>query len=217
MRKTTLAWGSFLVLALGGSAFAGTAQLLTNGGFESPAIAANSFIQQPTIPGWSGSEGVEIQSNEVLGPGNATPFGHQYAELNVESLSTLSQSVDTTTGQHYNLSFDFAARPGTGSNSVRVGFTGNDSQVFTLPASTTVSFHHYSLSLIGDGSHSVLSFAPLTPNILGAGDLLDNVSLTAAASPPTSVPLPAGAWSGFAMLGGLGAFFAVRHRRSVAR
>jgi len=72
--------GSLLIAANG---FAGVTELVTNGSFETPVVSG-PFQQFPSgIPGWTGSAGIEVQTNGSLGAGQASPFGNQYAELTV--------------------------------------------------------------------------------------------------------------------------------------
>jgi hypothetical protein len=173
-------------------ASAGVVDLITNGSFETPVV--NGFQQFPsTIPGWTGSAGIELQANGILGAGQVTPFGNQYVELAVESPSTYSQAVSTTAGQHYLLSFYLSARPTTGANTVQVGFTGNADQQFTVQDSGTINFHQFTKDFVASSSQSVLSFRPVNLASPGVGDLLDNVTLTPI-STPSAVPLPGALW-----------------------
>lgn len=183
---------STVVLSLAATTSAGVVDLITNGSFETPVV--NGFQQFPSsIPGWTGSAGIELQSNGILGAGDVTPFGNQYAEIAVESPSTYSQTVSTTVGQHYLLSFYLSARPTTGANTVQVGFTGNSSQQFTVQDSGTINFQQFTQDFVATSSQSVLSFQPVNLASPGVGDLLDNVTLTPV-STPSAAPLPDALW-----------------------
>jgi hypothetical protein len=188
-------------------AVAGTVDVISNGSFESPVV--NLFQQFPSgIPGWTGSAGIELQANGALGAGQGTSFGNQYAELAVETPSTYSQTVSTTPGASYALSFYLSARPGTGANSVSVGFTGSPSVSFTASDIGAVNFQHFTQSFIATGAQSVLSFTPTNLANTGGGDLIDNVSLTTTVSgtvsgTPNAVPVPAAVWTGMSGLLGL--------------
>jgi hypothetical protein len=185
-------------------AFAGTVDVVTNGSFESPVV--NTFQQFPSgIPGWTGSAGIELQANGALGNGQGTPFGNQYAELAVETPSVYSQSLTTTPGATYDLSFYLSARPATGSNSVSVAFTGSPAATFTAADSGSVNFQHFIQSFVATGTESVLSFTPTNLANPGGGDLIDNISLTTTAADtrsgnPSAVPLPAAVWTGMSGL-----------------
>jgi len=200
-------------------ALGGPVNLITNGGFEDPAIALGSFTVLPSIPGWSATAGIELQSSDSEGPGLVTPFGNQYVELNVHGPSTISQTITTVPGQQYDLSFALSARPGTGSNSVRVGFTGNADAVFTATDTGTLNFQTFSQSFLARSSSSTLSFSPsgmfANPEL---GDELDNVTL--ATPTATGVPLPAAFWPGMATLVVIGSILStssIRRRIVVAR
>jgi hypothetical protein len=182
---------------------AGVTNLVTNGSFETPVVSG-TFQQFPSsIPGWTGTAGIEIQANGALGAGKGgTTFGNQYAELAVEAPSTYSQTLTTTAGQQYLLSFYLADRPGTGPNTVSVGFTGNPSQQFTMQDTGVATFQQFTETVTAGGTQSVLSFAPVNLKDPGGGDLIDNVSVTAGDS-ASAAPLPAAVWTGFSMLLGL--------------
>lgn len=214
--------GCLTSLAFAAAACAGTSELITNGSFETPLVAAGQFQQFPgSIPGWNGTAGIEIQSNGALGAGQGTPFGHQYAELAVEVPSTYSQSVATVPGTDYALSFYLSVRPGTGSNSVGVSFTGNPDQTFTANDTGKVSFQQFTATFTANAAQSTLSFTPLNlAPTAGGGDLLDNVSLAAASntggtsgSGSTSVPSPDGFWAGLTGLIGVGMLLGTRSLR----
>jgi len=201
---------AFAVSAVSGvlisaGAFGGVVDVITNGSFESPVVTG-AFQQFPSgIPGWTGSAGIELQTNGALGAGQGTAFGNQYAELAVESPSTYSQTLTTTPGSQYDLSFYLSARPGTGSNSVTVGFSGSPGVTFTAADSGSVNFQHFTQSFTATTAQTILSFAPINLSDPGGGDLLDNVSLTTTSTgtPPSAVPVPAAVWTGLTGLLGL--------------
>jgi hypothetical protein len=178
-------------------------ELITNGSFETPVVSG-TFEQFPSgIPGWTGTAGIELQANGALGIGTGgTTFGNQYAELAVEAPSTYSQTVTTTPGQKYHLSFFLSDRPGTGANTVDVGFTGNTSQQFTVQDTGVVNFQSFAADFVATGTQSMLSFAPVNLQFPGGGDLIDNVSMTDApnSGSGSAVPLPAAFWTGLSVL-----------------
>lgn len=203
MKWVHLAVGVLGAYVLVGAASAGVTELITNGSFETPVVSGGFQQFSSSIPGWTGTAGIEIQVNGVLGAGKgATPFGNQYAELAVESPSTYSQTVTTVPGQQYLLSFWLADRPGTGANSVSVGLTGSPSQVFTVQDTGVATFQNFTENVVATSAQSVLSFEPVNLKFPGGGDLLDNVSLTAV-DPASAVPLPAALWTGLSTLLGI--------------
>src|SRR4051812_45100475 len=79
--------------------------IVTNGGFELPAIGNPSFTQVATIPGWALSTGtlIEVQ-NHVAG----LPFeGNQFVELDSNVSSAIFQNLATVAGTTYFLRFAF--------------------------------------------------------------------------------------------------------------
>jgi hypothetical protein len=183
--------------------FGGVVDVVTNGSFDSPVVTG-AFQQFPSsIEGWTGSAGIEIQVNGALGAGQGTTFGNQYAELAVETPSTYSQTVTTTPGAQYELSFYLSARPGTGLSTVNVGFTGSSNASFSAADTGSVSFQHFTESFTATAVQSVLSFQPTGLTDPGGGDLLDNVTLTTTTGSSTAVPLPAAVWTGMSGLLGL--------------
>jgi hypothetical protein len=85
--------------------------LLTNGSFEHPHIAAGSSHPFASIPGWNLAYGpvIELQ-NHVAG---IPAVGDQLAELDSNASSGIFQRVPTTAGRKYRLQFSASARPGT--------------------------------------------------------------------------------------------------------
>ena len=96
------------VLALGHLTAAGasTAPVLLDGGFEDPALAANSFVAGGGTS-WTPVGSVFVISNDYESFGN-TPYGTQYLDLNDANTSD-SQSVSGfVAGQTYFLGADFS-------------------------------------------------------------------------------------------------------------
>lgn len=211
--KAILVLAGAVALTLAGSAFAGPTNLIVNGSFEDPAITAGTFKQLPSIPGWTGSDGIEVDSPGSLSPGGTIPDGVQFVELNVESPSTLSQTVTTIPGQKYVLSFDYSARPNSGANDMSVGFTGAPDLAVNGAATSILSFKHFSETVTAGGTSSVVSFTPLASG--GLGNLVDNVSLTPVGG-GTTVPLPTGLELGLCGLMG-GGLLGVARRLRAAR
>ena len=86
--------------------------MLTNGGFEHPAVPAGSSHPFASIPGWRLAYGPDIElQNHVAG---APAGGDQLAELDADASSGIFQRVHTQAGRLYRLQFFASARPGTG-------------------------------------------------------------------------------------------------------
>jgi hypothetical protein len=85
--------------------------LVTNGGFESPAIPSGSFRQLPSVPGWTrvSGEAIEVQA----GVAGAPAEGRNLIELAAESPTVIAQEIATRAGARYEIRFSYAPRPGT--------------------------------------------------------------------------------------------------------
>ena len=85
--------------------------MLTNGSFEHPSIAAGSSHPFASIPGWHLAYGPDIElQNHVAG---APAVGDQLAELDSDASSGIFQRVHTRADRLYRLQFFASARPGT--------------------------------------------------------------------------------------------------------
>jgi hypothetical protein len=165
------------------------ANLIVNGSFENPAIAPNSFITPVSIPGWTGSPVLEIQSNSVLGAGNVAQDGVQYAELNPFTPSALSQDISgLQVGGQYLLTFYYSARPGTGANTAMATFEGNAAIPLAAGPVNQITWMQFSQLVTITDSTSTLTFQGLTPDG-SVGNLIDNVSLVQVSAIPEPATL----------------------------
>ena len=106
--------------------------LLTNGSFESPDVAGGTAEVFESIPGWTDATlcGIEVQDNCCGSPS----VGSQHVELDSTCSSAISQTVTTTPGAKYLLTFDFSPRPSLIDNRLVVRWNGV--QVFDEIASS---------------------------------------------------------------------------------
>lgn len=186
--KTILRGFGFALALL--PAFA-NANLLVNGDFESTAISSGSWtiLNSNALTGWSaGQNGVELRNN-VAG---AAYSGSQYLELDTTANSSIMQTVQTTIGQNYLLSFAYAPREGVSAASNAINVFWNDS----LLASITGDGTHNAGNIWQMYSFNVLAVAPMSTISFAAdgisesyGGSLDATSLDAA-SPAASLPAP---------------------------
>jgi hypothetical protein len=220
-----------LALSVSAAAFGGTTtiapvNLVQNGSFEAPVIAVGSYTQGRNVFDWTGLPAIEIESNGALGPSiGGTPFGNQYAELNVVYPSKILQQIKTVVGDTYILSFYLADRPGTGVNEIGVFFSGSPIQYFKLQPASTLDFHQFTETVKATVPLSNLSFSAIRSHIPSEGNEVDNVSLTlldpVAAevknlSLSAAVPLPRALWPGLTVLAALAlAGFRRKLRRSI--
>jgi RTX calcium-binding nonapeptide repeat (4 copies) len=139
--------------------------LLTNGDFEAG------------ITGWT-VVGSDIHA-EFLGLGSE--FGNISAVLGPPGgvgTETLSQSVATTAGTHYLVSFTVFGDPESGHNEFVASWNGGN--LLDLVNNTQGGTTTYTFDVVGDGGNDPLSF---TYNDDGNGIILDNVSV-ATETPP---------------------------------
>ena len=179
------------LFALASQTHAAAVNLVVNGSFEDTprTVSAGTYDTFSSINGWSTTGGgIEIRNNHV---GTASD-GDYFAELDSTRNSNIFQTIATTAGQAYTLSFDYSPRMGQVSNTNGISALWNGS-IISVPAVITGSgvgntdnvWTNYVFTVIGTGS-DILGF-----NAAGRSDTfggsLDSVSLSA-------VPIPAAAF-----------------------
>lgn len=197
--KTALA----AALALALSPALAAPNLVVNGSFEADVIAANTWVIQPDITGWTGAPDIELQNHLE---GNLPQDGNQLVELDTFGNSAMSQTLNAT--GWVSLSFWYTPRIGwgAGTNGVQVSLAGLATVVMQDAAGGAVPDWQRFTALVdlGSSGSAVLRFAAVGTSDM-AGGLIDNVSVTA-------VPEPASAWMALLGLAGLG----WRRRRAAA-
>lgn len=157
--------------------------LVANGSFEADSQAANTWSIYSDLAGWSGGRaGIELRNN-VAG---AAYDGVNFVELDTTQNSRMSQTIGTTLGQTYTLSFAYAPREGvaSASNGIEVFWNGAALGSFTgNGAGGGNAWVFSSLNVTGAATASTLMFRAIgTSDSLGGS--LDAVSLTAAVPEP---------------------------------
>ncbi len=136
------------------------ANLVTNGGFESPVIGNGTFQLFASIPGWTAGTGlIEIQ-NHIAG----SPYeGAQFMELDSNQSSSAYQDLATVAGQTYTLSFAFSARPGTPASDNILAIYWGGTLLDTLTANGSslndTDWHVFTYSVTASGGTTRLQFA----------------------------------------------------------
>lgn len=160
------------------------ANLITNGSFETPGVAAGNFrVFHNTYQGWDNHAGYifEVQNN-IPGLGGAQD-GSQHGE--VDTLAggpTLKQTVTTEVGVRYRAVWHYRPRPNSGNQ--RMGIWWNGTRVDQVSGDGThptalPPWLKYGVVVVGTG-RDTLGFGSLLsidrPND-GRGNFLDNVEL----------------------------------------
>jgi Ca2+-binding RTX toxin-like protein len=175
------------------------ANLLTNGSFETAAAIGSGVKVLDDIAGWQSSKNnFETWGN---GAGNVTGTdGKTFIEIDAER-GTISQDLKTKAGQTYDVSFDFAGRPGfVASSKMEVVWNGVVIATIT-PAHST--FKTYTVKVTGTGGQDVLAFRNLAADTDTVGGFLDHVTLKAGVAIPSNlivngtmeaIAIPGGQW-----------------------
>ncbi len=175
------------------------ANLVTNGGFESPVLAVPNVTYasgSSTLTGWniSGTTGID-HVGTLWQPAE----GDQSISLNWISASTISQTLSTINNQDYVLSFSLAAEHPANNSTIKTmdvfwGTTLVDSVSFDPAGHTNANmgWQGYIYNVTGSASDT-LQFVSTTSG--GWGPTVDNVSVTVVPEPSTLALLAMGAIS----------------------
>jgi hypothetical protein len=109
--------------------------LLTNGGFEAPALANGAWNVFPTIAGWRtvSGPGIEVQAGAAGLPAE----GRQLVELDSHAPTSIAQDVATSPRQRYEIRLSFAARAGTNRGTNRLAIVWDGQVVARIDADGT--------------------------------------------------------------------------------
>src|SRR5689334_16155587 len=154
-RLCLLASALAVLLALPSAASADS-NLVTNGRFQQPAIGAGTWANAGTsIPGWNETTGcgIELWGNGFIVP---SPYQAQVLEMNSNCPSRIQQTIATTPGRHYLVTYYFGARPGysAAENVIEPAWNG---AAQTRQSTADSTLRQYSFTVTGTGS-DVLSF-----------------------------------------------------------
>ena len=174
--------------------------LVDNGGFEAPAIPANSFAQVSPggLPDWTIEQGsIDLISEPYWG----APEGNQVLDIDGTSgaitAGTISQNVPTTAGTAYTVGFTYSGNPDCGNvgdvslgvfwNGALVGTVSHDT-IANLPDRTVASFDYqdFAVAVAGAGAGAESTELELRSNSAPTstcGIVLDDVYVVHATPP----------------------------------
>lgn len=180
-----LATGLLLVGAVG----VANANLIKNGSFESPDIAAGTASVITTMDGWNTVSGMGADVRDGVG-GDAYD-GDQFIELDGYSNSAIEQFVDTVRGERYTLSLAYAPQKGVTDESNAIAIYWGGIYLMTLKGESTRDnyWNYYDIPLFAFGETSSLRFGAIGTSD-GYGGYLDAISLTGASVTPGPGPQP---------------------------
>lgn len=181
---------NFSAFALALSALAlhttASAALVRNGSFEDVSPAAGVQTQAPgtwavygTLDGWATTAGSGIEVRNAIA-GTASD-GSNYVELDSFGNTTMAQTILTTVGAYYTLSFDYSPRAGVAAGSNGIDVLWNNTLLNLSPITANgigLSNHAWTtfiFGVVGTGS-DLLSFRSVGTND-SLGGSLDNVRL----------------------------------------
>jgi hypothetical protein len=170
--------------------------LMTNGSFEADPFDFNGTLNLGSsnpLTGWTTSEsglypwGLPYPNVYNAGP---TPYGNQWVIVGNhcdEGISWIEQTINTTVGQAYTLSFALASEEGGSGAQVVVSFpTGSSttSQTFTAPPRVTNFWDTWatsSMDFTADSASATIRFTSVPVSESEGCDAgIDNVAVTAA-------------------------------------
>jgi hypothetical protein len=162
-----------------GVAHAGPTNLVVDGSFEDQAQAAGSWNVYNKINGWTTVSGSGIELRDQVA-GNAFD-GKNYVELDSYNNSAMAQTLTTTAGSLYTLSFAYSARAGVDAASNPIEVLWNGLSVATVTGSGLGQsgnvWSTFNYAVTGTGS-DVLTFRAMGTND-SVGGSLDAVSVSA--------------------------------------
>jgi VCBS repeat-containing protein len=143
-----------------------------------PTVLVNGNFETGDLTGWTSSGShISVEQDEFGGE-----FGQYTARLApTSSLESLSQTMSTSPGQHYTVSFTLLPDVDAGSEFLSVTWNG---QTLLATSDLTSGGNHYSFDVDGasTGVNSTLTFSYATD---GTGILLDAIAVSPASGPPT--------------------------------
>jgi hypothetical protein len=153
--------------------------LTDNGSFEDPVVvSATNWLLVPNVTAWLSSaiEGFEVW-NGLFGGGSDS---NQNLELDVNLPSKVTQSINTTPGNVYQVSMDFAPRPQTNTSDNAIEIFADAASIGSVSGTgrndTNSVWTTHTFNFTAASTSTVVGFEDKgTPN--GVGSLLDNAAV----------------------------------------
>lgn len=194
---------------------AASAQIVTNGGFETPTVSPPccNTVPPDSLDGWTATPNVNV----VLGTfsstnGNLAFEGNQYLDLVGQGgTGSIYQDLTTVVGQAYTLTFAYSHNLFTPSSATSASASVAAGTLFDIVAHNTgdtsnLDWHIYTNTFTATDTTTRLTFTNLTGGV-NEGVFLDAVSVAAVPEPATWAMMLLG-------FGGIG--LAMRRRRRPA-
>jgi choice-of-anchor C domain-containing protein len=173
--------------------------LVVNGNFSRPVQPKNSYEtvypSAQKIPGWTvGGDSVDLMGSTYFKLPSASSSGSQAVDLSGSAPGSLTQTISTTPGTSYTLTWYEAGNP-NGGQAVKVMTVSWDKTSKAYPAPSTrdrsdtnMGWSQKSQIVVASSAQSVLVLADTTPDKSPYGPVITDVSLTAeqSSSPPPS-------------------------------
>jgi len=149
------------------------AELVANGGFESPAMTSSQVISTGNFTGWTASAVDLVRSDYLSSHG-----GTQSIDINSTAAGSLSQTIASTPGAPLSLSFAWTTNNTVPVTDIRMSVLWNGVAVDTIRGNGSLPrvWTTYSRNLVSTGA-DVLTFKSLTTGSYGI--MLDDISVRA--------------------------------------
>jgi hypothetical protein len=201
-----------LSLAAGLAVQARGANIVSDGGFETPTPSGIVPYTGSLGDGWSATAGTIAIFSNADGEGGVAHSGNQFAYLDwAETVNTVSQTLTTVVGQSYTISFWLAD---TNANAVTVTFGGQtlfNGSAPTNGVGSSSNYVNYTYTVTATYTSTVLAFTGQYTEG-GYGTILDDVSVTLGGAPPPT-PAPRSLYLCLIGLAGLALYAAFQVRR----
>lgn len=161
--------------------------LVQDGSFESVLVGQGQWTTVGSTTGWTATNGIEVR-NDVAGQAFA---GNNFAELDTNGNSSISQTLSTVAGAAYQLSFWVQDRGGDAAATDGISYTVNGVGGVPVAGGANAAWTEYSYAFVATGASTVLTFNA-AGNSDGYGSSLDNISVSAVPEANSLAMLAAG-------------------------